>query len=172
MWNHDNLGFYGDFSWQGVRKWRHLLWKTYPSIVCSCRHYGVGLNSMCARIAGILAPLVRLLDMFHQSIPMVIYGLIPLAAGGLCWLLPETLNVQLQDHAQKTWVQFLNLTRKQTVSFRNDKRLSFVLHFRNTLDGSVVNETEPSDETKFWFFVVSLSPFCWQRCENYPKCRE
>ncbi|XP_074549423.1 solute carrier family 22 member 13-like [Halichoeres trimaculatus] len=71
----------------------------YPTVV---RHNGVGLNSMCARMGGILAPLVRLLDTFHQIIPMLIYGLIPIAAGGFCWLLPETLNVHLQDHAEDT----------------------------------------------------------------------
>ncbi|KAI3354824.1 hypothetical protein L3Q82_004630 [Scortum barcoo] len=63
-------------------------------------HNGIGLNSMCARVAGILAPLIRLLDIYHYSIPMLIYGIIPLAAGGLCLLLPETLNVDLQDHAE------------------------------------------------------------------------
>lgn len=64
------------------------------------RQNGVGLNAMCSRVAGILAPLIRLLSTYHHSIPMVIYGVIPLAAGGLCVLLPETLNMELQDVAQ------------------------------------------------------------------------
>lgn len=51
-------------------------------------------------MAGILAPLVRLLEVYHYSIPMLIYGIVPLAAGGFCLLLPETLNVELQDHAE------------------------------------------------------------------------
>ncbi len=56
---------------------------------------------MCARVAGVLAPLIRLLDVYHHSIPMLIYGLIPIVAGGVCFLLPETRNVELQDHAEQ-----------------------------------------------------------------------
>ncbi|XP_068437804.1 solute carrier family 22 member 13-like [Clinocottus analis] len=69
----------------------------YPTTL---RQNGVGLNSMCARLAGILAPLIRLLEVYHYSIPMLIYGIVPIVAGGLCFLLPETLNVELQDHAE------------------------------------------------------------------------
>ncbi|XP_036409921.1 solute carrier family 22 member 13-like [Megalops cyprinoides] len=67
----------------------------YPTVV---RQNGVGLNSMCARVAGIVAPLVRLLEVYHKAIPMVIYGVFPLAGGGMCFLLPETLNTELTDH--------------------------------------------------------------------------
>ncbi|XP_047206108.1 solute carrier family 22 member 13-like isoform X1 [Girardinichthys multiradiatus] len=69
----------------------------YPTIL---RQNGIGLNSMCARVAGILAPLIRLLDVYHYTIPMLIYGIIPIVAGGLCVLLPETRNVELQDLAE------------------------------------------------------------------------
>lgn len=69
----------------------------YPTTL---RQNGVGLNSMCARVAGILAPLIRLLDVYHYTIPMLIYGTVPIVAGGLCLLLPETRNVELQDHAE------------------------------------------------------------------------
>ncbi|XP_068438269.1 solute carrier family 22 member 13-like [Clinocottus analis] len=69
----------------------------YPTTL---RQNGVGLNQMCARLAGILAPLIRLLEVYHYSIPMLIYGIVPIVAGGLCFLLPETLNVELQDHAE------------------------------------------------------------------------
>ena len=65
------------------------------------RQSGVGLNSTCARIGGILAPLIRLLDVYHSAIPMVLYGTIPLIGGILCFLLPETLNTELQDHTQQ-----------------------------------------------------------------------
>ncbi|XP_034001733.1 solute carrier family 22 member 13-like [Trematomus bernacchii] len=67
----------------------------YPTTL---RQNGLGLNSMCARVAGILAPLIRLLEVYHWTIPMLIYGIVPITAGGLCLLLPETLNVELQDH--------------------------------------------------------------------------
>lgn len=67
------------------------------SLVSSSRHNGVGFNSMCARVSGILAPLLPLLVVYHHSIPIVIYGSFPIVAGLLCLLLPETLNVELQD---------------------------------------------------------------------------
>ncbi|KAI9521973.1 hypothetical protein NQZ68_040883 [Dissostichus eleginoides] len=69
----------------------------YPTIL---RQNGFGVNSMCGRVAGILAPLVRLLDVYHPSIPMLTYGIVPITAAGLCLLLPETLNVELQDHTE------------------------------------------------------------------------
>ncbi|XP_036409909.1 solute carrier family 22 member 13-like [Megalops cyprinoides] len=66
----------------------------YPTVV---RQNGVGVNSMCARVAGIVAPLVRLLEVYHKAIPMVIYGVLPLVGGGMCFLLPETVNTELPD---------------------------------------------------------------------------
>ncbi|XP_034561796.1 solute carrier family 22 member 13-like [Notolabrus celidotus] len=69
----------------------------YPTTL---RQNGVGLNSMFARVGGILAPLVRLTAIYHYTIPMLIYGVIPIAAGGVSLLLPETLNVELQDHPE------------------------------------------------------------------------
>ncbi|KAI4901421.1 hypothetical protein NFI96_018552 [Prochilodus magdalenae] len=67
----------------------------YPTVV---RQNGVGLNSMCARVAGILAPLIGLLKTYHHAIPMVIYGSLPFLGGALCFMLPETLNTELLDH--------------------------------------------------------------------------
>lgn len=65
----------------------------------SSRHSGVGFNSTCARVGGILAPLLPLLAVYHHVIPMVVYGTFPIVAGLMCLLLPETLNVELQDDA-------------------------------------------------------------------------
>ncbi|KAK0154707.1 Solute carrier family 22 member 13 [Merluccius polli] len=70
----------------------------YPTTL---RQSGVGLNCTCARIGGIAAPLIRLLDVYHSAIPMVLYGTIPLIGGFLCFLLPETLNTELQDHTEQ-----------------------------------------------------------------------
>ncbi|KAJ8418789.1 hypothetical protein AAFF_G00002880 [Aldrovandia affinis] len=67
----------------------------YPTVI---RQSGVGLNSMSARVAGILAPQIRLLEVYHKAIPNIIYGLFPLVGGGICFLLPETLNTELADH--------------------------------------------------------------------------
>uniref|UniRef100_A0A4W5NKL9 Solute carrier family 22 member 13b n=1 Tax=Hucho hucho TaxID=62062 RepID=A0A4W5NKL9_9TELE len=94
----------------------------YPTVV---RQNGVGLNSMCARGAGILAPLMHLLEVYHQALPMLICGLLPFIGGGLCFLLPETLNTELQDYIDPlventTWVTPLqeksHLTQKQPIS--------------------------------------------------------
>ncbi|KAM3593921.1 uncharacterized protein V6R79_025690 [Siganus canaliculatus] len=70
----------------------------YPTYL---RQNGVGLNNMCARVAGILAPLIRLLSFYHHSIPMVIYGSVPIVGVGFCLLLPETRNTELQDRIIK-----------------------------------------------------------------------
>ncbi|XP_061661491.1 solute carrier family 22 member 13-like [Syngnathoides biaculeatus] len=69
----------------------------YPTTL---RQSGVGLNSTCARLGGILAPLIRLLGVYHDDAPMLVYGLVPASAVGLCLLLPETLNAELQEHAE------------------------------------------------------------------------
>ncbi|XP_075994215.1 solute carrier family 22 member 13-like [Genypterus blacodes] len=71
----------------------------YPTIL---RQNGIGLNAMSARVAGILAPLIRLLNVYHHSIPMLIYGIVPITGAVLCMLLPETLNMELQDHTELT----------------------------------------------------------------------
>ncbi|KAM8731784.1 solute carrier family 22 member 13-like isoform 3-T3 [Acanthopagrus schlegelii] len=69
----------------------------YPTIL---RHNGVGVNAMCSRLGGVLSPLIWLLEVYHYTIPMLIYGIAPVVAGGFCLLLPETLNVELQDHTE------------------------------------------------------------------------
>ncbi|XP_069585888.1 solute carrier family 22 member 13-like isoform X2 [Ranitomeya imitator] len=67
----------------------------FPTII---RQNGVGLCSMTARLAGIIAPLISLLDKYHPAIPMAIYGSGPIIGGLFCFLLPETLGKNLQDH--------------------------------------------------------------------------
>ncbi|RLW11586.1 hypothetical protein DV515_00001302 [Chloebia gouldiae] len=52
---------------------------------------------MSARVAGILAPLVRLLGQYHRAIPMAIFGSAPVLGGLLCLLLPETCGSDLAD---------------------------------------------------------------------------
>ncbi|NWH36657.1 S22AD protein, partial [Chloropsis hardwickii] len=66
----------------------------FPTVV---RQTGVGLCSMSARVAGILAPLVRLLGQQHRAIPMAIFGSAPVLGGLLCVLLPETRGTELAD---------------------------------------------------------------------------
>uniref|UniRef100_A0A8C8BKR1 Solute carrier family 22 member 13 n=1 Tax=Otus sunia TaxID=257818 RepID=A0A8C8BKR1_9STRI len=66
----------------------------FPTVI---RQTGVGLCSMSARVAGIMAPLIRLLGQYHQAIPMAIFGSAPVVGGLLCFLLPETRGTDLVD---------------------------------------------------------------------------
>ncbi|OXB63816.1 hypothetical protein ASZ78_016222 [Callipepla squamata] len=66
----------------------------FPTIV---RQSGVGLCSMAARVAGIIAPLILLLEQYHHAIPMATYGSATMLGGLLCFLLPETSKVELTD---------------------------------------------------------------------------
>ncbi|KFW66718.1 Solute carrier family 22 member 13, partial [Pygoscelis adeliae] len=67
----------------------------FPTVV---RQTGVGLCSMSARVAGIMAPLIRLLGQYHRAIPMAIFGSAPVVGGLLCVLLPETRGTDLADN--------------------------------------------------------------------------
>ncbi|KFR17425.1 Solute carrier family 22 member 13, partial [Opisthocomus hoazin] len=69
----------------------------FPTVV---RQTGVGLCSMSARAAGILAPLIGLLGQYHQAIPMAIFGSAPVVGGLLCILLPETRGTDLVDNTE------------------------------------------------------------------------
>ncbi|KFW10326.1 Solute carrier family 22 member 13, partial [Fulmarus glacialis] len=66
----------------------------FPTVV---RQTGVGLCSMSARAAGIMAPLIHLLDQYHHAIPMAIFGSVPVVVGLFCFLLPETRDTDLAD---------------------------------------------------------------------------
>uniref|UniRef100_A0A8C8BLX7 Major facilitator superfamily (MFS) profile domain-containing protein n=1 Tax=Otus sunia TaxID=257818 RepID=A0A8C8BLX7_9STRI len=66
----------------------------FPTVI---RQTGVGLCSMSARVAGIMAPLIRLLGQYHQVIPMAMFGSVPVVGGLLCFLLPETRGTDLVD---------------------------------------------------------------------------
>ncbi|XP_036122191.1 solute carrier family 22 member 13 [Molossus molossus] len=66
----------------------------FPTII---RQTGMGLVALSSRVAGILTPLVMLLGDFHEALPMVIYGSLPIAAGLLCAFLPETRGQPMKD---------------------------------------------------------------------------
>ncbi|XP_037004271.2 solute carrier family 22 member 13 isoform X1 [Artibeus jamaicensis] len=69
----------------------------FPTII---RQTGMGLVAIFSRIGGILTPLVMLLRDFHKALPMVIYGSLPIGAGVLCLLLPETRGQAMKDTIQ------------------------------------------------------------------------
>lgn len=52
---------------------------------------------MCARIGGVLAPMMYLLRSISPHAPMVVSGLCPLLGSALTLLLPETANKPLPD---------------------------------------------------------------------------
>ncbi|XP_074842431.1 solute carrier family 22 member 13-like isoform X5 [Carettochelys insculpta] len=60
----------------------------------------LGLCSMSSRVGGILSPLIGLLDKYHPSVSMVIFGSTSVIAGTLCFLLTETCGKELQDHME------------------------------------------------------------------------
>ncbi|CAH1799763.1 unnamed protein product [Owenia fusiformis] len=61
------------------------------------RNIGVGTSSMFARIGGIVAPYIGLLQNFNRVIPTVIFGALALLAGVLVLLLPETRDRDLPE---------------------------------------------------------------------------
>ncbi|XP_003132165.1 solute carrier family 22 member 13 [Sus scrofa] len=66
----------------------------YPTVI---RQTGLGLVGIPSRIGGILTPFVIMLDEYHAAAPMLIYGILPIGAGLLCALLPETRGQSLKD---------------------------------------------------------------------------
>ncbi|XP_070348415.1 solute carrier family 22 member 13 [Equus asinus] len=66
----------------------------FPTII---RQTGMGLVGIFSRIGGILTPLVILLGDYQEAVPMIIYGTLPIVAGLLCILLPETRGQPLKD---------------------------------------------------------------------------
>lgn len=77
----------------GLKLWLGLLSLYWPSP----RQTGMGLMGIFSRIGGILTPLVILLGEYHAALPMLIYGSLPIGAGLLCALLPETRGQPLKD---------------------------------------------------------------------------
>lgn len=57
----------------------------------------MGLVAIFSRLAGILTPLVILLNEYHKALPMIIIGTLPIGVGLLSALLPETRGQPLKD---------------------------------------------------------------------------
>uniref|UniRef100_H2Y7K7 Major facilitator superfamily (MFS) profile domain-containing protein n=1 Tax=Ciona savignyi TaxID=51511 RepID=H2Y7K7_CIOSA len=69
----------------------------FPTVV---RNVGMGTSSVCARVGGMLAPLVISLSDIGASIPYVIFGLVALVGGFMTSVLPETLNQPIPDNLE------------------------------------------------------------------------
>ncbi|XP_075403654.1 solute carrier family 22 member 12 [Tenrec ecaudatus] len=69
----------------------------FPTVL---RMTAVGLGQMAARMGAILGPLVRLMGRLSPSLPLLVYGTVPLLAGLAALLLPETRSMPLPDTIQ------------------------------------------------------------------------
>ncbi|KAL7978256.1 hypothetical protein Chor_014795 [Crotalus horridus] len=50
-----------------------------------------------ARVGGMVSPLTNMLQDYYPFLPPIVYGALPISAGIIACLLPETLNVPLPD---------------------------------------------------------------------------
>nr|XP_012318588.1 solute carrier family 22 member 10 [Aotus nancymaae] len=61
------------------------------------RARALGINLMTSRIGAALAPLLMTLTVFVTTLPWIIYGVFPIIAAIVVFLLPETKNLPLPD---------------------------------------------------------------------------
>ena len=66
----------------------------------SRRQTGLGMGSTLARVGSIVSPLVSMTAELYPSVPLFIYGAVPVAASAAITLLPETLGQPLPDTVQ------------------------------------------------------------------------
>ncbi|XP_032939459.1 solute carrier family 22 member 6-A-like isoform X2 [Catharus ustulatus] len=66
----------------------------YPTPI---RQTGLGFGSTMARVGGIVAPLVKMMDEYYPFLPPTVYGVAPVVAAVTAAFLPETLNAPLPD---------------------------------------------------------------------------
>ncbi|XP_011798037.1 PREDICTED: solute carrier family 22 member 6 isoform X1 [Colobus angolensis palliatus] len=69
----------------------------YPTMI---RQTGMGMGSTMARVGSIVSPLVSMTAELYSSVPLFIYGAVPVAASAVTVLLPETLGQPLPDTVQ------------------------------------------------------------------------
>ncbi|XP_036908977.1 solute carrier family 22 member 12 isoform X2 [Sturnira hondurensis] len=69
----------------------------FPTVL---RMTATGLSQVGARGGAILAPLVRLLGKHHPTLPLLVYGAVPVLSSVTVLLLPETQSLPLPDTIQ------------------------------------------------------------------------
>nr|XP_009935523.1 PREDICTED: solute carrier family 22 member 6-A-like [Opisthocomus hoazin] len=70
----------------------------YPTPI---RQTGLGFGSTMARVGGIVAPLVKMMDEYYPFLPPAVYGVAPVVAAVVASFLPETLNAPLPDSIEE-----------------------------------------------------------------------
>ena len=63
----------------------------------SFRQTAVGLGCTAGRVAGLIAPLLNMLAIYHHSIPIAVFSSFAVVSGALTLLLPETSKKELPD---------------------------------------------------------------------------
>lgn len=69
----------------------------YPTMI---RQTGLGTGSTMARVGSIVSPLVSMTSELYPTMPLFIYGTVPVAASAVVFLLPETMGQPLPDTVQ------------------------------------------------------------------------
>ncbi|XP_019569522.2 solute carrier family 22 member 6 [Rhinolophus sinicus] len=69
----------------------------YPTMI---RQTGLGVGSTMARVGSIVSPLVSMTSELYPTMPLFIYGTVPVAASAVVFLLPETMGQPLPDTVQ------------------------------------------------------------------------
>ncbi|KAM9791227.1 solute carrier family 22 member 13-like isoform 2-T2 [Syngnathus typhle] len=63
----------------------------------SVRQTAVGFGAIAMRVAGLLAPLLNMLAVYHVSIPIIIFSSLTVSSAALAFLLPETRRKELPE---------------------------------------------------------------------------
>ncbi|KAJ8348327.1 hypothetical protein SKAU_G00269160 [Synaphobranchus kaupii] len=87
----------------------------FPTII---RQNGMGCVSMMARLGAMAAPLILILGEAMTWLPGLIYGVVPILAGGVALFLPETLAMPLPDTIQDA--EERSLSQKSSNSLKKE----------------------------------------------------
>ncbi|XP_056148670.1 solute carrier family 22 member 13-like [Lampris incognitus] len=93
----------------------------------SVRQAAFGLCSVGCRIAGLLAPSLNMLVVFHWAIPTVVFSSLSLVSGVLVFLLPETRRIELPDSTDEA-----EATRNTNTKNKTDSKMTEHNSIRST----------------------------------------
>ncbi|XP_008560212.1 organic cation transporter protein isoform X1 [Microplitis demolitor] len=78
----------------------------------TARHFLLSICSMTGRIGSILAPQTRLLAIIVESLPLILFGSMGIAAGIISLIFPETLGCKLPDTIEEA----------ENIGYKSDKK--------------------------------------------------